>query len=146
TKGVEDALAALRPGLSGVTVDSSLYRPANYIEDAVGGIRTMLLIGLLLVFLLLGAFLFDWRTGLISLVAIPLSLAAAALVLYLRGGTFNVLVLAGLVIALGAIVDDAVADVANIRRRLREHQETGDAWQAGGGDARAGSDESDGKD
>ena len=66
------------------------------------------------------AFLFEWRTALISLLAIPLSLMAAVLVLYLRGDTINTMILAGLVIAVGVVVDDAIIDVENIWRRLRE--------------------------
>ena len=68
---------------------------------------------------ILALFLFDWRSALISVVTIPLSLMAAALVLYARGTTINTMVLAGFVIALGAIVDDAIVDVENIVRRLR---------------------------
>ena len=64
-------------------------------------------------------FLCDWRTALISLIAIPLSLIAAALVLRYRGGTLNTMVIAGLIIALGEVVDDAIIDVENIVRRLR---------------------------
>ena len=67
-------------------------------------------------------FLFEWRTALISLIAIPLSLMAAVLVLYLRGDTINTMMLAGLVIALGVVVDDAIIDVENIWRRLRERR------------------------
>ena len=70
--------------------------------------------------LVLVAFLFEWRTALISLVAIPLSLMAALLVLYLRGDTINTMILAGLVIAVGVVVDDAIIDVENIWRRLRQ--------------------------
>ena len=68
---------------------------------------------------MLAVFLFDWRTALISLTAIPLSLLAAALVLRYRGGTLNTMVIAGLIIALGEVVDDAIIDVENIVRRLR---------------------------
>ena len=64
-------------------------------------------------------FLYDWRTALISITAIPLSLIAAALVLRYRGGTLNTMVIAGLIIALGEVVDDAIIDVENIVRRLR---------------------------
>ena len=64
-------------------------------------------------------FLYDWRTALISIIAIPLSLIAAALVLRYRGGTLNTMVIAGLIIALGEVVDDAIIDVENIVRRLR---------------------------
>ena len=78
-----------------------------------------LLLGCVLVIVVLIVFLYDWRTALISLTAIPLSLLAAALVLRYRGGTLNTMVLAGLVIALGEVVDDAIIDVENIVRRLR---------------------------
>ncbi|MGH8970777.1 MAG: efflux RND transporter permease subunit, partial [Actinomycetes bacterium] len=75
--------------------------------------------------LIIGAFLFEWRVALISVVTIPLSLMAAGLVLYWRGTTINTMVLAGMVIALGAIVDDAIIDVENIVRRLRQHRREG---------------------
>ncbi len=68
---------------------------------------------------ILVTFLFDWRTALISLTAIPLSLIAATLVLTAMGATINTMVLAGLVIAMGEVVDDAIIDVENIVRRLR---------------------------
>ena len=71
-------------------------------------------------------FLFEWRTALISIVAIPLSLLAAGLVLYLRGATINTMVLAGFVIAVGVVVDDAIIDVENIVRRLRQHGAAGE--------------------
>ena len=79
-----------------------------------------MLIGLVLVFIALMLFLFDWRVAVISAVAIPLSLAAAGLVLYLLETTINTMVVAGLVIAIGALIADAVLDVENLRRRLRE--------------------------
>jgi len=78
--------------------------------------------GCLLVVIILMGFLFDWRTALISVSAIPMSLMAAALVLHWRGGTINTMVLAGLVIAVGEVVDDAIIDVENIVRRLRQNR------------------------
>lgn len=84
-----------------------------------------LLIGCVLVVIVLGLFLRDWRTAVISLTAIPLSLLAAAIVMRYRGGTIDTMVLAGLVIALGEVVDDAVIDVENIVRRLRLNREAG---------------------
>ncbi|MEZ6050387.1 MAG: efflux RND transporter permease subunit [Planctomycetaceae bacterium] len=78
----------------------------------------------MLVIVVLVLFLFDWRAALISSTAIPLSLIAAAMVLYYRGGTINTMVLAGLIIALGEVVDDAIIDVENILRRLRLNQES----------------------
>ena len=70
-------------------------------------------------------FLFEWRVALISLVTMPLSLMAAALVLRLIGATINTMILAGLVIALGDVVDDAIIDVENILRRLRDARRAG---------------------
>ena len=127
TRGVEDALAAMRPGLSGVEIDTSIFRPASYIEAALGNLGWALLLGLLLVVALLGAFLFDWRVALISLAALPLSLVAAGLVLHWRGATINTMILAGLVVALGVLVDDAVVDVDTIARRLRQQRREGGA-------------------
>ena len=74
---------------------------------------------------ILVGFLFDWRTALIGLTAIPLSLVAAGLVLRLMGTTINTMVLAGLVIAMGEVVDDAIIDVENIVRRLRQNRAEG---------------------
>ena len=119
THDVETALAALRPGLAGVEVDSTIFRPATFIEMSLANLNQALLIGCLLVVLVLVVFLWDWRTSVISLTAIPLSLLAAALVLQYRGGTLDTMVIAGLIIALGEVVDDAIIDVENIVRRLR---------------------------
>ena len=125
TRGVETALDELQPGLPGIEIDTHIFRASNFIETAIDNLAHALLIGALLVVLVLGAFLFDWRAALISVVAIPLSLVAAGLVLYWRGTTVNVMVLAGLVIALGVVVDDAIIGVQNILRRLRENHRKG---------------------
>jgi CzcA family heavy metal efflux pump len=125
TRGVEEALAAMSPGLSGIEVDASLFRPATFIETAVDNLTTALLLGALLLLLVFGLFLFEWRSALISVAAVLLSVLAALAVLYLRDATVNAVVLAGLVMALGAIVDDGVVDVDNIARRLRQHRQEG---------------------
>lgn len=125
TRGVEEALAALRPGLPGIEIDSTIFRPASFIEASIGNLRSALLIGCILVIFVLGAFLYEWRVALISVIAIPLSLVAAALVLHLRGATINTMILAGFVVAIGDVVDDAIIDVENIVRRLREHRKEG---------------------
>jgi CzcA family heavy metal efflux pump len=125
TGGVEKALADLQPGLGGLEMDTSLFRPANYIESAVGNLGTLALIGAVLVALALLAFTFQWRTALISLLAIPIALVAAGMVLYLTGATFNMMMLAGIIAALVVVVDDAVVDVDTIARRLRQHKEEG---------------------
>ncbi|MDD1750003.1 MAG: efflux RND transporter permease subunit [Methanothrix sp.] len=119
THNVETVLEALNPGLKDVEVDSTIFRPATFIEMALANLNRALLLGCLLVVAVLAVFLFEWRTMLISLLAIPLSLLAAAMVLYFRGFTINTMVIAGLVIALGEVVDDAIIDVENIMRRLR---------------------------
>ena len=118
TQKVESALKALEPGLKGVDIDPTIFRPATFIERSLHNLTHAMEIGCLLVIVILLAFLFDWRTSLISLTAIPLSLIAAALVLYYTGATINTMVIAGLVIALGEVVDDAIIDVENILRRL----------------------------
>ena len=122
TRGVEAALESLEPGLSGMEIDSSIFRPASFIETAMDNLVLALLLGLVLLLLVLAAFLFNWRTALISLVAILVSLAAAGLVLHLRGATLNAMVLAGLVLAVAIVVDDAIVDVEHIARRLREQR------------------------
>ncbi|MET4591366.1 efflux RND transporter permease subunit [Arthrobacter sp. 754] len=127
TRGVEEALKQLEPGLSGIAVDTTIFRPATFIEESLGNLGTALWLGCLLVILVLSVFLFQWRTALVSVLAIPLSLTAAALVLYWTGGTVNTMVLAGLVIAVGVVVDDAIIDVENIVRRLRHHRASGAA-------------------
>ena len=119
TRQVEEALEAMRPGLPGIEIDPTLFRPATYVEESIDNLSESLLLGVLLMVLVLLAFLYDWRSALISAVTIPLSLTAAGLVLYFMGATINTMVLAGFVIALGAVVDDAIVDVENVVRRLR---------------------------
>jgi len=125
TRGIERTLDELRPGMTGIAVDKTVFRPDTFIEMSVHNLAWALLIGALLVVLALGAFLFNARAVLISLVAIPLSLTAALLVLDARGSTLNTMVLAGLVIALGVVVDDAIVDVENVMRRLRRERSEG---------------------
>jgi CzcA family heavy metal efflux pump len=125
TRGIDAALSSLRVGLPGVQMDSQIFRPANYIQMAIDNLTTTLLIGAVLMVLLLGLFLFEPRVVVITLAAIPLSLMAATLVLYLRGATLNVMVLAGFALAIGSVVDDAIIDIENIVRRLRQHLGSG---------------------
>jgi CzcA family heavy metal efflux pump len=125
TRGVEEAIAALKPGLPGVDIDTTIFRPATFIELSMNNLETALLLGGVLVILVLGAFLFEWRVAVISVIAIPLSLVAAGAVLYHLGATVNTMVLAGFVVALGSVVDDAVIDVENIVRRMRQARREG---------------------
>ena len=120
TEDVERTLAELAPGLQGIRIDTTIFRPATFIELSVDNLAQAMLIAGGLVIIVL--FLFEWRVALISVVAIPLSLMAAMMVLNLLGATANVMILAGLVIAIGAVVDDAIIDVENIVRRLRQYR------------------------
>lgn len=119
TREVEAALEEMRPGLKGVQFDSTIFRPATFIERSLENLGKTLLHGCVLVAFILMLFLYEWRTALISILAIPLSLLGAGLVIHFLGGTVNTMVLAGLVIAVGEVVDDAIIDVENISRRLR---------------------------
>jgi CzcA family heavy metal efflux pump len=125
TRGVEAALEELKPGLAGIEIDTTIFRPATFVEMSIDNLTEAMILGFLLVVIIVGAFLFEWRVALISLITIPLSLVAAGLVLHARDTTVNTMVLAGLVIALGAIVDDAIIDVENITRRLRQQRQSG---------------------
>jgi CzcA family heavy metal efflux pump len=123
TKRVETALEELRPGLvaDGIMLEPDLFRPANFITIATTNVRDSLIIGGVLVIVVLYLFLFDLPTAAISCTAIPLSLLTATLVLERLGITLNTMTLGGLAIAIGVVVDDAVIDVENIVRRLREN-------------------------
>ncbi len=124
TRKVEAVIDLLKPGLKDVEIDPTIFRPATFIERAIDNLTHALLIGCGLVVVILLTFLYDWRTALISLTAIPLSLTAALLLISYTGATINTMVLAGLVIALGEVVDDAIIDVENIARRLALNRQT----------------------
>src|ERR671923_1745371 len=125
TKGVEKAIDEMKPGMPGVAFDTDLFRPATFVDMAIDNLMTALLLGVLLVILILAAFLFEWRTAFISLLAIPLSLIGALMVLELFDTVINVMILAGLVVSIGVVVDDAIIDVENIVRRLRQARAEG---------------------
>jgi CzcA family heavy metal efflux pump len=130
THNVEKALEALKPALKGVDVDPTIFRPAGFIERSLDNLTEAMLVGCILVVVILVSFLYNLRTALISLLAIPLSLIAATMVLVYSGATINTMVLAGLVIAMGEVVDDAIIDVENIVRRLRLNRATGNRLSA----------------
>ncbi|MDR5726866.1 MAG: efflux RND transporter permease subunit [Terriglobia bacterium] len=128
TVRVEKALSELNPALrqQGIVMRTDLFRPANFINTAVHNVRNSLLLGAVFVVIVLFLFLFDLRTAAISCTAIPLSLLAAVTVMVHMGYSLNTLTLAGLAIAIGEVVDDAVIDVENILRRLRQNAASGD--------------------
>ena len=131
TKGIDAALAEMQPGLSDAQLDPTIFRPASFIDDAIHNLTSSIVLGSLLVLLVLALFLFEWRSALISIITIPVSLMASLLVLRARHVTVNTMILAGLVIALGAIVDDAIVDIENIVRRLRQHRTDGSNLSTG---------------
>src|SRR5579863_7470338 len=124
TLAVEKALAALEPALKGrgITLYSSLHRPANFIERALGNLKESLGIAAVLILAVLYLFLRDFRAALIAFTAIPLSLLAAVAVLDRMGLTLNTMTLGGFAVALGVLVDDAIIGIENILRRLRENK------------------------
>jgi CzcA family heavy metal efflux pump len=124
TQGIDKALADLRPSLEaqGISLHSKVFRAADFIDVALHNVRDSLLIGAVLVVVVLFLFLFNFRPAAISCTAIPLSLLAAVIALDKMGLSLNTMTLGGLSIALGEVVDDAVIDVENIYRRLRENR------------------------
>lgn len=124
TLAVERALDEMKPLFASekITIHPRLFRPANFIQTSLHNINSSLLIGGVLVVAVLFLFLLDLRTAFISFTSIPLSLLTAVIVLDRFGVTLNTLTLGGFAIAIGVVVDDAIIDVENILRRLRENQ------------------------
>jgi len=123
TAGIERALAEMRSLLAsdGIVLHPRLFRPATFIERSLQHINFSLLLGAVLVAAVLFLFLLDLRTAFISFSSIPLSLLAAVIVLDRIGVSLNTITLGGFAIAIGVVVDDAIIDVENILRRLREN-------------------------
>ena len=124
SRSLEETLKELSPILSkqGIVFYPHLFRPADYIERSISNLSTHLLIGGLFVLVILYLFLFNIRAAIISALAIPVSLLGAVMVLLEAGINLNIMVLGGLAIALGEVVDDAIIDTENIFRRLRENR------------------------
>ena len=126
TRAIESALQDLQQGLPvGLAAPKVLFRQADFIEASIGNVTEALRDGAIMVAIVLFAFLLSARTTMISLVAIPLSLAMTALVFRLLDQSINVMTLGGLAIAIGELVDDAVVDVENILRRLKQNRAQG---------------------
>jgi len=124
TANVEAALAEMAPVFAAekIQLHPRLFRPATFIQTALRNIRRSLVLGGAFVAVVLFLFLMDWRTALISFLTIPVSLLAAVIVLNAFGASLNTLTLGGFAIAIGVVVDDAIIDVENILRRLRENK------------------------
>jgi CzcA family heavy metal efflux pump len=120
TRSVEAALVELRQGMKGIEVDTSIYRPASFIERATRNLSTAILIAYVLLIGAIWVLMGNWRAALVAALTILLSMFAALFVLHERGVNINMMVAAGLLLAIGVIVDDAIQDVENLMRRLRQ--------------------------
>ncbi len=127
TEAAEKALADMGPVFQaeGIEVYPRIHRPATFIENAIHHVTAALYTGGILVAVVLILFLLNWRTAFISLTAIPLSILVAVVVLDEFGVSLNTITLGGLAIAIGEVVDDAIIDMENIYRRLRENRSLG---------------------
>ncbi|HEV2394622.1 MAG TPA: efflux RND transporter permease subunit [Verrucomicrobiae bacterium] len=123
TRALDKALEQMKAALAAEHIDlnASLFRPAGFIETSLSNVDRSLLIGGGLVAIVLFLFLLDLRTAFVSFVSIPFSLLAAVIVLNWQGVSINTITLGGFAIAIGVVVDDAIIDVENILRRLREN-------------------------
>ena len=120
TRALEAALRELKPGMTGIDVDTGIYRPASFIERATGNLSGALIAAGILLVVALALLLGSWRSTLVAVMTVALSLLVALLVLNLRGVDVNMMVLAGLLAAIGAVVHDVVLGAATVRRRVDE--------------------------
>ena len=122
TKSLDEAILDLKKTLpESVEIKNQIFRQSNFIDASINNLNRTLLEGAFFVVIVLFIFLMNWRTTVISLVAIPISLLVSVIVLQLLGYTINTMSLGGMAIAIGALVDDAIIDVENVFKRLREN-------------------------
>ena len=126
TKDIEAALKDLEPGLAGVQMDTSVFRPAAALQDSVDGLALALLFSLLIAVALFWLLFRSWRVAVIGLVALATSVTTAAVVLQLQGATLNVAVLVGIFLAVALIVGDIIEDVQAQRRRRADYDGSSD--------------------
>ena len=123
TKQLDRAVNELKATLpKGVHIQNQIFRQSNFIEASIRNLNQTLLEGAFFVVVVLFIFLMNWRTTVISLLAIPISLLVSIIIINLLGYTINTMSLGGMAIAIGALVDDAIIDVENVFKRLRENQ------------------------
>lgn len=123
TEKINQAIAELKPNLpSGIEVNPNLFKQADFIEHSIKNVKEALRDGIILVFIVLFIFLLNFRTTAITMTAIPLSFMLTAIIFKFFGLSVNTMTLGGFAIAIGELVDDAIVDVENVFRRLRENQ------------------------
>ncbi len=126
TRAIERELKAMEKSLpAGAKLETDLFKQSHFIESAIGNVEEALRDGIIMVAIILFLFLMNFRTTGITLVAIPLSLLITAIIFHIFGITINTMTLGGLAIAIGELVDDAIVDVENVFRRLRENRTAG---------------------
>ncbi len=125
TRDVDRALAELKRGLPGVQIDPTIFRLADYVDESISNLTRALIVGAALAALVFAAYLSNWRSALVGAASLPISLFAAVLVLHALGSSINTMVLAGMVVALGILIDSAVVDVQRLREGLRAHPVSG---------------------
>ena len=122
TDKIDDALTNLKKTLpQDLTINTKIFRQADFINASIGNINKTLIEGSIFVIIILFLFLMNWRPTFISLIAIPVSLITAILTLKWLGFTINTMSLGGMAIAIGALVDDAIIDVENVFKRLKQN-------------------------
>ncbi|MBO5958431.1 MAG: efflux RND transporter permease subunit [Bacteroidales bacterium] len=122
TKNIERNLREIKKSLpADVKMDTKIFRQADFIEASVSNVARALIEGAVFVIIILLLFLGSFRTTLISIIAIPLSLLGTLIVLHLMGMNINTMTLGGMCIAIGSLVDDAIIDVENVYKRLRQN-------------------------
>jgi CzcA family heavy metal efflux pump len=127
SRRVEEAIDEMRPGLEGIDIDTTIFRPATFVEMAMNNLGQALLFSSALVILVIFAFLWEWRVGLVCVLILPLAILFTLFALNLQDATLNVMVLAALVVSIDAVVDDPVVGVENTMRRLRQLRSEGRA-------------------
>lgn len=128
TDEIESSLAQIKNTLpADVKINTDIFRQADFITTSIGNLQESLFVGAIFVIVVLFFFLMNLRTTLISLVALPLSIIMTVLVLHFLGLTINTMSLGGIAIAIGSLVDDAIVDVENVYKRLRERHKSGES-------------------
>ncbi|WP_304475314.1 efflux RND transporter permease subunit [uncultured Duncaniella sp.] len=128
TDEIESSLSQIRSTLpADVKVNTDIFRQSDFISTSIGNLQESLFIGAIFVIVVLFFFLMNLRTTVISLVALPLSIIVTVLVLHFLGLTINTMSLGGIAIAIGSLVDDAIVDVENVYKRLRERHRSGES-------------------